>query len=68
VYISIISLIEALLRALTFVSPVVTVTYGCLSLFVGALLLIGILTERPVLMLPAMIFSVCAGEFRKIAV
>jgi hypothetical protein len=61
-HISIIGLIEALVKAQTVVYPAVSMTFVCLSLFMSVLLFVGILTERSVLMLPAMIITVCAGE------
>ncbi len=61
-HISIISLIDALVSA-TGVDQVVKIVYSVVSLCISALMLIGILKERPVLVLPAMVIMVCASEF-----
>jgi hypothetical protein len=57
--ISITNLTKSLVGIQTVVYLLMTVV---LPLCIGVLLLAGIYTERPLLMLPAMIFSVCAGE------
>ncbi len=62
---SIIYLILGLVIAKTVAvySVIAVTTLSCICIFIYALLLIGILKERPVLVLPAMVIVVCASEF-----
>ncbi len=64
---SIIGLIVALVIAETVVYPVVVVAaLLCIYTCIYALLLNGILKERPVFMMPAMIIVVSASEFSEV--
>jgi len=62
-HIGIIDLVVSLVYMETDVFQVVAIVYSVVELCMSTLLLIGILKERPVLMLPAMVIMVCASEF-----
>ncbi len=67
-HISIINLILGLViaKTVTVYLVIAVTTLSCIYICIYALLLIGILKERPVLVLPAMVIVVCASEFCRV--